>query len=97
MTSLGSLVAFLVAPILVKPLYRWQGRRNGAPYRVGDTVRIIGGAHVNQIGSVNAVWDEQLQVQVRLVDQSPQEKDVYSFVQVCRMANAQKDQSHRPL
>jgi len=70
---------------VLAPLYYLGAKLNGAPFQIGDRVRILIGPHRNQIVKIYAVWTERNQVRVELGD-LPKEKvkDVFSFTQVCR-------------
>jgi hypothetical protein len=82
---LGFLVAVVAAAILLPPLYRLRGVKNGAPYAVGDEVLILAGPHRGQVARVYQVWSEWQGVRVELGDQErDQVTDVFSYVEVCR-------------
>jgi hypothetical protein len=90
-------VSVLAAPVLffflslplawmvLGPLYWARGKLNGAPFHVGDHVRILVGPHRDHVGQVYAVWDERRQVRVELDAEAKKDcSDVFSFTQVCR-------------
>src|SRR5689334_3447282 len=86
---LGALLSFFLwvpfAAIVIGPLYRLQGKLNGAPFRVGDRVRILAGPHRNRIVEVYDVWESRNQVRVDLDTQTRKDaSDVFSFTEVCR-------------
>src|SRR5947208_16767933 len=50
---LGLIVAGIFGGILfLEPLYHWRAAKNGAPYRVGDEVLILAGAHRGRVARV---------------------------------------------
>jgi len=85
---LGLIVAGIFGGILfLEPLYHWRAAKNGAPYRVGDEVLILAGAHRGRVARVYEVWSERGQVRADLGEQERQEvTDVFSEVAVCRPA-----------
>jgi hypothetical protein len=48
------------------PLYHWRGLLNGAPYQVGDPVRILAGRYQGRIGRVVHTWPENNIIDVEL-------------------------------
>jgi hypothetical protein len=91
------IVSIVVAPVLfcflslpcacmvLGPLYYFRARLNGAPFRVGDRVRILVGPHRDRIVQVYDVWGERRQVRVDLDAQTEKDvTDVFSFTQICR-------------
>ena len=70
---------------ILGPLYRWRATKNGAPYRVGDEVLILAGAHRDRVARVYEVWSERGQVRVELSEEERRKvTDVFSYVAVCR-------------
>lgn len=83
---LGIPVAFIV----LVPLYYIGDRLAGAPFRVGDRVRILIGPHRDRIVEIYEVWESRRQIRVILDAESEREvRDVFSFTQVCRESAAQ--------
>ena len=77
--------SFLVAPMLFFSLYEYGARLNGAPFSVGDRVRILVGPHRDRVVEIYELWDERLQVRVNLDPESKDKvKDVFSYNEICR-------------
>lgn len=82
----GFFVAVLLGSILLPPLYRFQAWRNGAPYQVGDSVRILCGQHSGQTARVYELWLERGQARLELGEEEKQKvNDVYSLTEDCRV------------
>jgi hypothetical protein len=90
-------VAVLVAPVLsffvslplavifVSPIYSLAARMNGAPFRIGDSVRILSGPYRDRIARVYEIWEPRDQVRLDLdADARKKVTDVFSYTQVCR-------------
>jgi hypothetical protein len=82
------LFVFLALPffwILVGPLYYIRARLNGAPFRVGDSIRILVGPYRGRVVQIYDVWDSRHQVRVDLDAETKIDvTDVFSFTQICR-------------
>jgi hypothetical protein len=74
---LGLLVSALTGWFILGPAYYARGITNGAPYQVGDTVRILVGRNRGQILRVAEVPEERDQVRV-------EGGDLYGYTQICR-------------
>ena len=88
----AGLVGLVAAPLLGLPflfeIYNRQAKRNGAPFAVGDTVRILAGPFADRVAPVDAVWEERGQVRVVLGDRERERfEDVFGEYQVCREPN----------
>jgi hypothetical protein len=82
---LAFFISLPCAAMFVYPLYYMRARLNGAPFSIGDRVRILVGRHSGGIVEIYAVWEERRQVRVKLDTQAKEEvTDVFSFTQVCR-------------
>jgi hypothetical protein len=82
---LGFFLSVPVAFIFLAPIYHLRAKLNGAPFQIGDHVRVLAGPYRDSIVQVYAVWTERNQVRVELDAQAKTDvKDVYSFTQVCR-------------
>ena len=46
------LFALVLSAIFVGPVYQWQARMNGGPFRVGDTVRVIAGPEKGRVAKI---------------------------------------------
>src|SRR5688500_16701358 len=46
---LGFFCGVLFTPFVIAPLYEKQAKRNGAPFQVGDRVRILAGRHRGRV------------------------------------------------
>lgn len=74
-----------VAFIFLNPLFRLGSKLNGAPFHVGDEVRILIGPHKGRLVRIYEIWDSRHQVRVDLNEQARNGvKDVFSFVEVYR-------------
>ena len=74
-----------VAFIVLGPLYYFGDRLAGAPFRVGDRVRILVGPHRDRVVEVHDVWESRRKVRVWLDGAAEKEvRDVFSFTQLCR-------------
>jgi hypothetical protein len=82
------LFMFLSLPVsflVLVPAYYLGDRLAGAPFRVGDHVRILIGPYRDRVVEIYDVWDSRRQVRVRLDAQLEREvRDVFSFTQVLR-------------
>ncbi|HKS23326.1 MAG TPA: hypothetical protein VJZ76_11040 [Thermoanaerobaculia bacterium] len=84
-TLIGLLVGFLTSLVVLPPLYRYRARINGAPFRKGDTVRILRGRHRGTVAEVYEVWHERGQFRVDLGEAARKEvKDVFTATDVLR-------------
>jgi hypothetical protein len=79
------LAAVPIATVVLTPLYQIRARRNGAPFRAGDRVRILAGPHRDRLVRVYAIWEDRHQVRVELDAQAKTEvKDVFRYTEICR-------------
>lgn len=85
-TLLGLIITGIVGgALLLEPLYRWRALKNGAPFKVGDTVMILAGPRCGRVARVYDVWPERGQVRVELSESERLTvKDVFSDFAVCR-------------
>ena len=85
---------FLSLPIgflVLGPAYYVGRRLAGAPFRVGDHVRILVGPHRDRVVEIYDVWDSRGQIRVRLDPELEREvRDVFKFTQVLRQSSANK-------
>ena len=82
---LAYFLALLFGVLFVPPIYQLLGKLNGAPFQVGDQVRILVGPHRDRVVPIYAVWKDRLQVRVELDEQAKKDvTDVFSHTQVCR-------------
>jgi hypothetical protein len=86
--GVGCVAAIIPGLLLLGPLYYIQGLRNGAPYRVGDHVRVLACRHRGRVVRVYDLWKERNQVRVELGDEERERvTDVFSYFEVCRQPN----------
>ena len=78
--------------ILFGSIYAKVERLNGAPFQVGERVRILRGPHRDRVARIYATWDSRRQVRVDLgIDSNLAVTDVFSYTQVSRETKAQPD------
>lgn len=83
--GVGWFLATLAGWFVIGPLYYEQACRNGAPFHVGDSVRLLIGPHAGRMVNVCQVWDGRGAVRVELGEQAREQlDDVYSELEVCR-------------
>lgn len=81
----GLFAAIIPGWLLLGPLYYSQGLDNGAPYVVGDSVRVLARRQRGRVTRVYAVWAERNQVRLELGEIAMERVgDVFSYVEVCR-------------
>jgi hypothetical protein len=91
----GRFVAILVGWFILGPLYFGQALRNGAPFRVGESVRLLAGSHTGRVVRIYDVWAERSQVRVELGELARNRvEDVFSHVEVCREATPSNNAPH---
>jgi hypothetical protein len=78
-------VSLFAAPMILFSLYEYGARLNGAPFEIGDRVRILVGPHRDRVVGIYELWDQRAQVRVNL-DSETKEKvtDVFSYNEICR-------------
>jgi hypothetical protein len=82
---LGWFAAVIPGWLLLGPLYHFQGLRNGAPYRVGENVRVLVGRQRGRVAPVYEVCAERDRVRVDLGREARERaEDVFSYSEVCR-------------
>ncbi len=82
---LAFLVSLVAASIVIPPMYHWRGRLNGAPYAVGDHVRILAGSYLGRVVRVLHPRPESDAVIVVLGEQDGEPITEYlGTFQVCR-------------
>lgn len=79
---LGYFVALLLGWVVFGPLYFARGLKNGAPFHVGDMVRVLVGKHRDRVVRVYQVWESRDQVRMELSEQ--ERKDATE----CRITSA---------
>jgi len=58
---------------------------NGAPFHLGDAVRILVGPYRDRVGYIYAMWIERNQVRVELNEQAKNDvTDVFGYNEICR-------------
>jgi hypothetical protein len=94
--GVGWFAAIIPGWLLLGPLYYTQEWRNGAPYRVGDYVRVLVRRHRGRVVRVYDLWAERHQVRVELGDEERERvTDVFSYVEVCREPNPRSRPNRR--
>ncbi|MEO0587684.1 MAG: hypothetical protein AAF078_08595, partial [Planctomycetota bacterium] len=89
----AALLGFVLAGIfggifVLLPIYEWWRAKNGAPFRIGDSVMILGGPHRGQVKRIYEVWATRSQVRVELSDIEREEvRDVLSDIAVRRQSD----------
>ncbi|MBA4146915.1 MAG: hypothetical protein H0X66_02285 [Verrucomicrobia bacterium] len=69
---------------LFRPLYEARCRKNGAPFHVGDRVRILVGRNKDRVTRVYSDWRDDC-VRVELGEEEKEEfKDIFSIIQLVR-------------
>jgi hypothetical protein len=82
-------LSLLFAVIFVVPFYRIADRINGAPFRIGDHVRILSGPHQGRLVKIYELWESRQQIRVDLDPNARKEvTDIFSYIEVCRDARA---------
>lgn len=77
--------SLIVGPFVFVPLYYIGHRMAGAPFHVGDRVRVLVGPHRDLVVEIYDVWESRSQVRVKLDEQAKTEvNDVFDFTQVFR-------------
>ena len=81
----GFLVAILFGWFVLGPYYMIRAKINGAPFEVGDRVRILAGPHRDRIATVYEVWESREQVRVELGEAAKVAvTDLFSEIAVCQ-------------
>ena len=83
-----ALSAFPLLPTVAAPVLAFQAWRNGAPFAIGDRVRVLGGPHRGLVTRIHACWPTRRQVRIDLGEDARRKvTDVVSEWQVCRVAD----------
>jgi hypothetical protein len=79
----GSFLAGIFWPLL-RPLYKARCARNGAPFLVGDYVRILAGRHKDRVVRVYSAWEHD-SVRVELGEREREKlQDIFSSIELLR-------------
>jgi hypothetical protein len=79
----GSCLAGIFWPLL-RPLFEARDVKNGAPFRVGDRVRILAGRHKDRVVRVYSDWKDD-SVRVELGEKEKEKfTDIFSSLQLLR-------------
>lgn len=82
----GAVGGAMLSWILLQIVWRIRGWINGGPFRKGDLVQVISGAHAGKIAAVYEEWPSRNQVRIDLDHAAWEDvKDVFSSVQLCRV------------
>jgi hypothetical protein len=85
----GLLVATVLSWVVVRPLYRYRARLNGAPFQVGDHVEVLAGRDRGSVAAIYELWPERRQVRVDLGEVSRASvQDVFAETSVRRADRA---------
>jgi hypothetical protein len=83
--AVGWFAALIPAWFLLGPLYYGQGLDNGAPYQVGDYIRVLSRRYRGRVVRVYELWAERQQVRVELGEAARERvEDMFSYFEVCR-------------
>jgi len=86
----GAAVGAVFSWFLLKILWQIRVWINCGPFRKGDLVQVIGGAHAGKIAAVYEEWPSRNQVRIDLDEAAWKDvKDVFSYVQLCRVKRAE--------
>jgi len=97
MVFAGAIGGFAVSWIFFKILWHIRAWINGGPFRKGDLVQVIAGTNAGKIAIVYEEWPSRKQVRVDLGEREWKEvKDVFSYVQLCKVKSAQPAGSKNP-
>jgi hypothetical protein len=70
---------------VLNPVYDLGAKLNGAPFHVGDSVRILVGPYRGRVVRIYSVWHERRQICVDLGEQAKNDStDTFLFTKVCR-------------
>ena len=93
----GVFCAVALAPVILPPLYHLRAIRNGAPFQEGDYVHVLVAPYQDVIARVYEIWTDRNQLRIELgADAKRAVEDVFSFVEVCRVANADQSNALEP-
>ncbi|CAN5704213.1 hypothetical protein BH09VER1_BH09VER1_43470 [soil metagenome] len=68
---------------VIGPFKKRCGRKNGAPFCVGDKVTVLLGARKDQSGTVHQIWTSTRHVRVRFAGQKDDSEDsVFTYLEV---------------
>lgn len=57
--AVGWVASIPAATIVLGPIVRWQGARNGGPFLPGDWVQVIAGPHRGTVTRVYSTWQHE--------------------------------------
>lgn len=89
---LAWLVGFFTAIVsgwcVLGPYYFHRSEINGAPFQIGDRVRILAGPYRDQIREIYEIWTSRNQVRLNLgAEAKDQFTDIYGYIAVCRCSD----------
>lgn len=68
---------------VVAPFKKYCGRKNGAPFGIGDQISVLIGAHKGRTGTVHQVWTKTRHVRVRFDGQKDDSEDgIFTYLEV---------------
>jgi len=93
---LGFMLAIFPGTLILGPLFHARALRNGAPFKIGDTVKIIGGCHDGRITKVYSMWQGDT---MRLdIGDAPKAvyQDIFSPTQLIKIQNCEQTGAANP-
>jgi hypothetical protein len=88
---LGFTLAIFPGWFIIGPLFYDREMKNGGPFKVEDTVRILSGPQKGRISRVYATWQGNL-LRVELDEKATEDfSDVFSPMELLREESAQQD------
>lgn len=97
---LGFFLAMFPGWFVIGPLYYSREKKNGGPFKTGDTVQILGGPHKGRISRVYSTWQgNTLRVELSATEKE-EFKDIFAPAQLLRAESAEQGaagNSHRSL
>lgn len=68
---------------VLAPFRKYCGRKNGAPFGIGDEVTVLIGKRKGQAGTVHQVWSSTRHVRVRFEGQKDDSEDgIFTYLEV---------------
>lgn len=91
--SLGWFFALIAGGCTLGPFYEYRGNKNGAPFEIGDRVRILAGPHRDRIALVYALWQHG-SVRLEIGDNEREElNDIFVPHQILKIQDSEAETS----